>query len=98
VTSRPLPAGDLGRERMLAVRPEAILLEAPSQGRNSLAATVEEISFLGAVVRIRARVNSAVVSMDIFNDPNRVLPERGAPVALGFSHDNLLVLDENAPA
>ncbi|BAN26764.1 ABC transporter ATP-binding protein [Caballeronia insecticola] len=96
VTARPLPADDAGKERLLALRPEAILLEPPAHGRNSLAATVEEISFLGAVVRIRARVTNAVISLDVFNDPNRILPERGQPVALGFSHDNLLVLDENA--
>jgi putative spermidine/putrescine transport system ATP-binding protein len=96
VTSRPLPPDDAGRERLLALRPEAIVLEPPASGRNSLAATVEEISFLGAVVRIRARVKDAVISLDVFNDPNRFLPERGQPVALGFSHDNLLVLDENA--
>jgi putative spermidine/putrescine transport system ATP-binding protein len=96
VTSRRLPPDDAGRERLLALRPEAIVLEPPASGRNSLAATVEEISFLGAVVRIRARVKDAVISLDVFNDPNRFLPERGQPVALGFSHDNLLVLDENA--
>ncbi|BBQ00085.1 ABC transporter ATP-binding protein [Burkholderia sp. SFA1] len=95
VTSRSLSPDDAGKERTLALRPEAILLEPPSNGRNSLAATVEEISFLGSVVRIRARVNRAVVSLDVFNDPNRILPERGQPVALGFSHDNLLVLDES---
>ncbi|MGF6840266.1 putative spermidine/putrescine transport system ATP-binding protein [Paraburkholderia youngii] len=95
VTSRPLPPDDAGKERVLALRPEAILLEPPSNDRNSLSATVEEISFLGSVVRIRARVSSAIVTLDVFNDPNRILPERGQPVALGFSHDNLLVLDEN---
>lgn len=95
VTSRPLPSDDAGKERGLALRPEAILVEPPSNDRNSLAATVEEISFLGSVVRIRARVSSAIVTLDVFNDPNRILPERGQPVALGFSHDNLLVLDEN---
>jgi len=96
VTSRLLPSDDAGKERVLALRPEAILLEPPSNDRNSLSATVEEISFLGSVVRIRARVTSAIVTLDVFNDPNRILPERGQPVALGFSHDNLLVLDENA--
>jgi len=51
---------------------------------------------LGAVVRIRARVKEAAVSLDVFNDPNRALPQRGEPVALGFSHENLLVLEEGA--
>ncbi|WP_321915801.1 ABC transporter ATP-binding protein [Paraburkholderia sp. J11-2] len=95
-TSQPLPADDAGRARLLAVRPEAIRLEAPAAGRNSLAATVEDIDFLGAVVRIRARVKEAVVSLDVFNDPNHALPQRGQPVALGFSHENLLVLEEGA--
>jgi len=54
------------------------------------------VNFLGAVVRIRTRVKDAVISLDVFNDPNRRLPERGQPVALGFSHENLLVLEEGA--
>jgi putative spermidine/putrescine transport system ATP-binding protein len=95
-TSHAFEAGDAGKRRLLAVRPEAIVLEAPVNGRNTLAATVEEVNFLGAVVRIRARVNEAVISLDVFNDPNRRLPERGQPVGLGFSHENLLVLEEGA--
>ncbi|MGF6779605.1 ABC transporter ATP-binding protein [Paraburkholderia sp. GAS334] len=93
-TTQTLAPDDAGKKRMLALRPEAIVLEAPSPGRNTLAATVEDVSFLGAVVRIRARVQEAVISLDVFNDPNRSLPERGQPVALGFSHENLLVLEE----
>ncbi len=96
VTTQPLAPDDAGKKRLLALRPEAIVLEAPAAGRNTLAATVEEVSFLGAVVRIRTRVKEAVISLDVFNDPNRQLPERGQPVALGFSHENLLVLEEGA--
>ncbi len=96
VTSHKMAQGDSGQIRTLALRPEAITLEQPTSGRNSLAATVEEVNFLGAVVRIRARLKEAVLSFDMFNDPNRPLPERGATVALGFSHDNLLVLEGSA--
>jgi putative spermidine/putrescine transport system ATP-binding protein len=95
-TTQELASDDAGKKRLLALRPEAIVLEAPAPGRNTLAATVEDVSFLGAVVRIRARVQEAVISLDVFNDPNRSLPERGQPVALGFSHENLLVLEEGA--
>jgi putative spermidine/putrescine transport system ATP-binding protein len=93
ITSQQLAPDDAGQKRLLALRPEAIVLEAPTAGRNTLAATVEEVSFLGAVVRIRTRVKSAVISLDVFNDPHRQLPERGQRVALGFSHENLLVLE-----
>jgi len=96
VTTQQLAPHDAGKKRLLALRPEAIVLEAPAAGRNSLAATVEEVNFLGSVVRIRARVKDAVISLDVFNDPTRRLPERGQPVALGFSHENLLVLEEGA--
>ncbi len=93
-TTQELPADDAGKKRMLALRPEAIVLEPAAPGRNTLNATVEEVNFLGAVVRIRTRVKDAVISLDVFNDPNRGLPERGQPVSLGFSHENLLVLEE----
>jgi putative spermidine/putrescine transport system ATP-binding protein len=95
-TTQSLSADDTGKKRMLALRPEAIVLEPPVAGRNTLTATVEEVSFLGAIVRIRTRVKDEVISLDVFNDPNRRLPERGQPVALGFSHENLLVLEEGA--
>jgi putative spermidine/putrescine transport system ATP-binding protein len=96
-TSHALNSSDAGKQRLLAVRPEAIVLEAPANGRNTLAATVEDVNFLGAVVRIRTRVDQSVISLDVFNDPNRRLPERGQAVALGFSHENLLVLEEGVP-
>jgi putative spermidine/putrescine transport system ATP-binding protein len=96
-TSHVLNSSDAGKQRLLAVRPEAIVLEAPANGRNTLAATVEDVNFLGAVVRIRTRVDQSVISLDVFNDPNRRLPERGQAVALGFSHENLLVLEEGVP-
>jgi putative spermidine/putrescine transport system ATP-binding protein len=82
-----------GQTRALAIRPEAIVFEPPQAGRNSLAAVVEEVNFLGSIVRIRARLDTAVVSLDVFNDPNQTLPQRGERVTLGFSRENLLVLE-----
>ena len=92
-TTHPMGGARAGQSRELAIRPEAIVFEAPQPGRNSLAATVEEVNFLGAIVRIRVRLEQAVVSLDIFNDPNQTLPQRGAAVSLGFSRENLLVLE-----
>ena len=74
MTSRPLPADDAGKKRLLALRPEAIVLEPPSSGRNTLTATVEEVSFLGADrAHPDAGERDAVISLDVFNDPNRGL-------------------------
>jgi putative spermidine/putrescine transport system ATP-binding protein len=93
-TTHAMAGATTGQARGLAIRPEAIVFEAPQPGRNSLTATVEEVNFLGAIVRIRARLEDAVVSLDVFNDPNQTLPQRGASVTLGFSRENLLVLEE----
>jgi len=37
-----------------------------------------------------------VISLDVFNDPHHALPQRGEDITLGFSYDNLLVLEETA--
>ena len=93
VTSHAMAGASTGQTRALAIRPEAIVFEPPQAGRNSLAATVEEVNFLGAIVRIHARMENTLVSLDVFNDPNQKLPQRGASVTLGFSRENLLVLE-----
>ena len=82
-----------GQTRTLAIRPEAILFEPPVPGRNSLSATVEEVNFLGAIVRIRARLGNEVISLDVFNNPHQTLPQRGTTVTLGFASDHLLSLE-----
>uniref|UniRef100_UPI003F9753E2 TOBE domain-containing protein n=1 Tax=Pseudomonas sp. TaxID=306 RepID=UPI003F9753E2 len=96
VTSNPIVGTAAGQTRALAIRPEAIVLEPPTSGRNSLAAMVEDVDFLGAVVRIRVRMDTVVISLDVFNDPHHALPQRGEHITLGFSFDNLLVLEETA--
>jgi putative spermidine/putrescine transport system ATP-binding protein len=43
-------------------------------------------------VRIRTRLGDNALYLDVFNDPNQSLPERGSRVALGLSYENLLIL------
>ena len=105
-TTQVLPASDAGKLRTLAIRPEAISLEPRSDGRNTLSATVDAVNFLGAIVRVRVALHRAgnaesggeakaiTLSLDLFNDPNRALPSVGQAVVIGFSHENLLVLEE----
>lgn len=81
-----------GQPCLLAIRPEAILLQAPQVGRNSLTALVEEVSFLGSIVRIRTRLGAQTLSLDVFNDPHQQLPARGSSVTLGLSLEHVLIL------
>jgi putative spermidine/putrescine transport system ATP-binding protein len=81
----------------VALRPEAARLEgiaAPrAEGRNRLEGMIEEVSFLGSVVRLRLRVGDKAISLDTFNNPDAPPPERGAQVAVTFAREALLVLD-----
>jgi putative spermidine/putrescine transport system ATP-binding protein len=89
-----LPGYAAGDAVTLALRPEAILLEDRTGDRNRLQGTIEEVSFLGSVVRVRVRFNENRLSLDTFNNPGMKLPERGQPVTASFGRDDVIVLEE----
>jgi putative spermidine/putrescine transport system ATP-binding protein len=92
ITSNPLDELRAGQKCTLAIRPEAISLDGSGAGKNSVQTVVDDVSFLGSIVRIRTHLGAEVLSMDVFNDPNQKLPARGDTVSLSFSYENLLVL------
>ena len=92
VTSNPLDDLKNGQKCTLAIRPEAITLDAPGHGKNTVLTVVDDVSFLGSIVRMRTHLGNEVLSMDVFNDPNQKLPARGDTVSLSFAFENLLVL------
>jgi putative spermidine/putrescine transport system ATP-binding protein len=61
--------------------------------RNRLVGTIEEVSFLGSVVRIRVRFQENAISLDTFNNPNVAPPARGTQVTVTFAREDLLVLE-----
>ncbi|MBK8022257.1 MAG: ABC transporter ATP-binding protein [Chloroflexi bacterium] len=77
----------------LALRPEAITLTPNGDSSNRLNATVEDIYFLGSVVRIRTRLRDQVLNLDTFNNPGARLPAIGEAVTLGFSTEAAKVLN-----
>jgi putative spermidine/putrescine transport system ATP-binding protein len=91
-TSHALDGLTPGQTCKLAIRPEAVVLGGITGGGNTVQSTIEDVSFLGSIVRIRTRIGTETISLDVFNNPNQSLPQRGTTVTLGFSHDNLLVL------
>ena len=84
------PAGEM---RSVALRPEAVVLNDGGPDKNRLRGTIEEVSFLGSVVRVRVRFKESAVSLDTFNNPNVAPPERGQPVTVSFAREDLLVLE-----
>jgi len=83
-----------GEACSVALRPEAVTLDGAGESRNRMSGAIEEVSFLGAVVRIRVRFGANAVSLDTFNNPGLPPPARGATVTVSFAREDLLVLDE----
>eukprot|EP01037_Dinobryon_pediforme_P011772 gene11772-11863_t len=81
-----------GSEVLLALRPEAVALTPDAARTNQLKGTIDEVHFLGSVVRIRVKFGANTVSFDTFNSPASPPPERGTDVTLYFSPDDILVL------
>lgn len=92
--AKGLSGAKAGETCALALRPEAIVLDGRMEGRNNLRGAIEEVSFLGSVVRVRVRIQENSISLDTFNNPGQKLPERGQPVTLSFTKDDLVVLNE----
>ncbi|MBX6321445.1 MAG: ABC transporter ATP-binding protein [Rhodospirillaceae bacterium] len=93
VAARGIANAQAGEVRSVALRPEAVSLDSTGGERNALRGTIEEVSFLGAVVRVRVRFRENSISIDTFNNPSAPPPQRGAEVVVSFSRDDLLVLD-----
>ena len=92
--------GAAGEPVTVAIRPEMISLDGTSgEGSpgNSVQATVQDVAFLGAVVRVRTTLqDGSSVSIDTFNNPNLAVPASGSTVTLRFPDEAVLVLGREA--
>jgi len=89
-TSHAMNGAKVGDVRTIALRPEALSL---GPGPNVLAATLEDVNFLGAIVRLKLRTDAGPLSVDQFNQPNLVLPERGAQVSVRVAPEEVILVD-----
>jgi putative spermidine/putrescine transport system ATP-binding protein len=97
-TARGIADAKAGEIRSVALRPEAVLLGGSTGDRNIMRGTVEEVAFLGAVVRVKIHFKGQSLSIDTFNSPGSPPPARGAAVAVNFAREDLLVLEGAEPA
>ena len=88
--------GTPGTAVMIALRPEMISLGAEGAGQdggNRIPATVDDVAFLGSVVRVTTTVGDDIrVDVDTFNNPNLAVPPAGSQVQLDFPPEAALVL------
>jgi len=91
-TSKPV-AGRAGSSIAIALRPEMLSM-GEGGGPDILRGTVEDVTFLGSIVRIRVHVGDGpLLSVDTFNDPNLTVPVHGATVSVSFPKEAVLVLE-----
>ena len=83
-----------GDKVTIAIRPERFNFIAQERKANVLDCTIENITFLGAVVRIQVKVGSNRFYMDTFNNPFLELPKLGAADQITCSREAVLVLKD----
>jgi putative spermidine/putrescine transport system ATP-binding protein len=92
VAARGLETARAGDVRSIAIRPETVMPGDSADG-NRMTGTVEDVVFLGPIVRIRVRFTEHALSLDTFNNPTLSLPRPGQPLAVTFRRDAVLTLD-----
>jgi putative spermidine/putrescine transport system ATP-binding protein len=97
-TAQPLADAPKDQPISIALRPETIVMNGSSNGAlngaNHLRGTVEDVMFLGSIVRVRVRFSEHALHFDMFNNPHLALPQQGQQVSLSFPPEACLVLGE----
>jgi putative spermidine/putrescine transport system ATP-binding protein len=85
--------GAIGTEVAIALRPETIApAHSPNGVLNHVRGLVEDIQYLGPVVRVRVRLTTQSLHYDAFNRPDVLLPKVGEPIDLAFPSEAALAL------
>ena len=82
-----------GDKVRISIRPERINFMAVEKKANVLDCTIENITFLGSVVRIQVKIGNTKFNMDTFNNPFLELPALGAKEQVSCSKEAVLVLN-----
>ena len=92
-SSKPIDAGRAGGAITVAIRPESVEL-GEGGGSNRLRGTVEDVSFLGSIVRTRIGLGDGVapLSFDTFNDPHVQPAAIDEVVTVSFPPEACLVI------
>ena len=87
-----MPDRRKGDKVKISIRPERFSFAADPLKDNVVECTIENITFLGSVVRIQVRIGGTKFNMDTFNNPFLELPAIGAKEKVMCSKEAVLVL------
>lgn len=83
-----------GDKVKVAIRPERLSFVSEQKKANVMKCSIENIMFLGSVVRIQVKIGNTKFNMDTFNNPFLDLPKIGSTEQITCSKEAVLVLDE----
>ena len=83
-----------GDKVRIAIRPERFSFASEVKKANVIDCRIENITFLGSVVRVHILIGSSKFTMDTFNYPSLELPRIGATEQVTCSREAVLVLEE----
>jgi len=81
-----------GDKVRIAIRPERLSFASEQKKANVLDCTIENITFLGSVVRIQVKIGNTKFNMDTFNNPFLELPHIGSVDQVTCSKEAVLTL------
>ncbi|HEX6035299.1 MAG TPA: ABC transporter ATP-binding protein, partial [Anaerolineales bacterium] len=84
-----------GDKVRMAIRPERFSFASEGKKANVVDCQVENITFLGSVVRVHILIGKSKFTMDTFNYPSLELPRIGSTQQVTCSREAVLVLEED---
>jgi putative spermidine/putrescine transport system ATP-binding protein len=91
-TAQDLSRYKSGERVVIAIRPERFSFASEQVKANLLDCTIENITFLGSIVRVQVKVNDFTLFMDTFNNPFLELPKIGDTSQITCSREAVLIL------
>ena len=78
----------------ISIRPERLNFISQEKKANVMDCTIENITFLGSIVRIQVKIGNTKFNMDTFNNPFLELPKIGDKDQVCCSREAVLVLND----
>ena len=85
--------GAKGQKIALAIRPEAIALGRAAKTANQLDVKVEDLKFMGSILRVNTKIDQQSLSFDMFNQSGKQPPLIGETVSISFAAKDLVLLE-----
>lgn len=93
-TDNDLSGRKIGDMVNIAIRPERLNFVSQEKKANVMDCTIENITFLGSVVRVQVKIGNTNFNMDTFNNPFLELPKISDKDQISCSRQAVLVLND----